>query len=95
MKVHELKKLEASGMMVEPESNQLVDLCCSWYYSVVEARANDTMNGVPMKLTWEDVKSLNEYKPSPVPIRDLAAVSFSIDEAYIRHLVEQREAARA
>lgn len=95
MKTHELEKLEASGMIKEPESSQLVDLCCSWYYSVVEARANDNMNGVPMKLTWDDVKSLNEYKPSPVPIRDLAAISFSIDDAYIRFLVKQREAAKA
>jgi len=82
-------------MLKEPESNDLVDLCAGWYYSTIEAREVDHMSGLIKKLTWRDVKELLEYRPSPVPVRDLAAIAFVIDDTYITHCAKQREKNRS
>lgn len=77
-------------MLRQPESNETVDLCIQWYFSTVEARSYDYMSGVISKLTWNDVKSLVEYKYSPINIQELASICFTIDNEYIKVMSENR-----
>tara|TARA_B110000977_G_C11029531_1_gene474645 strand:+ start:1320 stop:1568 length:249 start_codon:yes stop_codon:yes gene_type:complete len=81
-------------MITVPESDSFVDQCCSWYYSTIEARDIDYMSGMIKKMTWLDVKSLLEYRPIDLPIRDLAAMVFVIDETYLSHVSKQRQDAK-
>lgn len=78
-------------MIKVPESNRTIDLCCNWYYSVLEARKIDYFSGLPEKLTWEDVKSLVGYKFCQIPTHELAAIVFVIDDVYISTLSKQKQ----
>lgn len=80
--------------MKVPQSNEFIDQCCNWYYSTLEAREIDYMSGMIKKLTWKDIKSLVEYKPTTIPLRDLAAIAFVIDETYLSTIAKQRQDAK-
>ena len=92
MKPHELEQMKKAGFLKVPESNEIVDEVLRWYFSTVEARDVDYMNGIIKKLTWNDVKSLVEYEATWIATRDLAKYCFIADNEYVKFCSEKKKA---